>query len=313
MDDITKAVWPEKYRPQNIKGMVLPIRLKNYFNKIIESKNIPNMIFHSVKPGSGKSSCAKAICRDMDIDYLYVNTSLNRGIDTLRDEIQQYATTLSCSGNGGLKVAILDEFDGANDILQKAMRASIEEFTDTCRFILTCNNLNKIIEPVRSRCELVDFNFMDDKIREAMIPNIFKRLCNILKAEQIEFNEETLKKIAISYYPDIRHMIKLCQQYSTMCGMISDDIFKFRQIEEELCTLIFNRKITAARQYIADKGYDYDTLYRFIFDTVVPKIDDKSKRSLAILTIDEYMRGSRDSLDKEITFVACLLKLCETL
>jgi DNA polymerase III delta prime subunit len=312
MDDLTNAVWPEKYRPKNVKSMILPIKLRNYFNKIIESQTIPNMIFHSVKPGSGKSSCAKAICRDLGVsDYLYVNTSLNRGIDTLRDEIQDYATTLSITGNAGLKVAILDEFDGAGEVLQRALRASIEEFTTTCRFILTCNNLSKIIEPIRSRCEPVDFNFMEH--RDQMIPNIYKRLCNILKTENFDYNDDTLKKIVVMYYPDIRHMIKLCQQFTTMCGVISDDIFKFRQIEEELADLIMKRNITAARKYITDKGYDYDSLYRFIFDVVVPKIEDKNKRALAILTVDDYMRGSRDSLDKEITFTACMLKLCEVL
>lgn len=317
MDKITTiddAIWMEKYRPNAIQGMVLPIKLKNYFNKIITTKVIPNMIFHSVKPGSGKTSSAKALCRDVGMsnaDYLYINMSLNRGIDTLRNDIEDYATTLSYIG--GVKIAILDEFDGAGEVLQKAMRAAIEEFASTCRFILTCNNINKIIEPIRSRCELVDFNFMDGNVREMLIPSIYKRLINILKNENVEYNDDTVKKIAITYYPDIRHMVKLCQQYSTMYGMISDDIFKFRQVEEELITLIIERKLTAARKFIADKGYDFDTLYRFLFDSIVPKIEDKQKRAQSILIIDEYMRGSRDSIDKEITFTACIIRLFEVL
>lgn len=309
MDDIINAVWPEKYRPTSIKHMVLPTTMRKYFNKIIETGIIPNMIFHSVKPGSGKTSAAKALCKDMDIDYLYENTSLNRGIDLLRDEITQYATTLSPVG--GIKVVVLDEFDGAGDILQKALRASIEEFTETCRFILTCNNLNKIIEPIRSRCEPVDFNFTETKTREALIPMIYKRLCTILTTENIQYNDDTIKKISINYYPDIRSMVKLCQQFSTMHGMISDDIFNFTKIEDELANLIFSKKITAARKLIIDKGYDYDTLYRFIFDSVIPRIETPSKKALAIITVDEYMRGSRDSLDKEITFTACMVKLSE--
>lgn len=309
MDDITSTIWMEKYRPLSIKTAVLPVRLRNYFNKIITNDVVPNMIFHSSRPGAGKTTCAKALCNDMNIDAYYINTSLNRGIDVLRDDIQQYATTLSLTG--GMKVCILDEFDYATEILQRAMRASIEEFSDTCRFIFACNSINKIIEPIHSRCEMVDFNFADDKIREDMIPKIYKRLCNILKAENIQFNEETVKKISMTYYPDIRHMIKLMQQYSTMYGIISDDIFRFRDVEEELATLIMTKKITAARKFIIDKGYDYDTLYRFIFDTIIPRIEAKEKRALAILTVDEYMRGSRESIDKEITFAACMVKLCE--
>lgn len=294
-----------------MRKVLLPMKLMNYFKKTIESGSVSNMIFHSVNPGSGKTSTAKALCKDLEIDSLYINCSLHRGIDTLRDEIQSYATTLSVVG--GMKVAICDEFDGANDILQKAMRASIEEFAETCRFILTCNNVNKIIEPIRSRCELIDFNFNDEKSREDMIPKIYKKLCFILKNENVSFNDETVKKIATSYFPDIRHMIKLCQQYSAMYGMISDDIFRFKQIEEELTELIINKKVTATRKYVLDKNYDYDQLYRFMFDHVVPKIEDRQKRAMAVLVIDEYMRGSMMTLDKEITFSACLLRLCEVL
>ena len=311
-DDIINAVWMEKYRPGSIEAMVLPIKLKNYFNKIIKTGNIPNMILHSVRAGTGKTSVSKALCQDLKVDWYYINTSLNRGIDVLRDDIQQYATTLSPS-NTGVKVCILDEFDYTTIDLQKAMRAAIEEFTETCRFIFTCNSLNRIIPQIQSRCEMVDFNFMDEKIKQDMIPKIYKRLCNILKAEKVEFNDDTIKKMAQIYYPDIRHMIKLTQQYSTMYGLISDDIFRFREIEEELALLIIGKKVTQARKFILDKGYDYDTLYRFLFDNIIPRIESKENRALAILTIDEYMRGSTISIDKEITFAACMVKLCEVL
>ena len=311
-EDIINSVWMEKYRPNSIASMVLPIRLKNYFNKIIKTGNVPNMILHSVRAGTGKTTSAKALCQDLNADFYYINTSLNRGIDVLRDDIQQYATTLSPM-NTGVKICIMDEFDYTTIDLQKAMRAAIEEFTETCRFIFACNSLNRIIPQIQSRCEMVDFNFMDEKIKQDMIPKIYVRLCNILKAEKIQYNEDTLKKMAMVYYPDIRHMIKLTQQYSTMYGLISDDIFRFREIEEELALLIMSKKVTQARKFIMDKGYDYDTLYRFLFDNIVPKIESKDSRALAILTIDDYMRGSATSIDKEITFSACMVKLCEAL
>jgi replication factor C small subunit len=297
-------IWTEKYRPKSIKNVVLPTKLRNYFGKIIETKTIPNMLFYSSSPGSGKSSCAKALCRDLGVNYLYINTSLERGIDVLRDTIQSYATTLSV--DGGLKIAILDEFDGANDILQKALRASIEEFSETCRFILTCNNLSRIIEPIRSRCELVDFNFNDETTKNELKVKISKRLSSILNNEKIKFDEHVIGKIVESYYPDIRHMIKLCQQYSTMNGIISEDIFNFQKIENELVDLILSKKILSVKKYITDKGYSYNTLYRFLFDNLVPKMQKKSQ---AIITIAQYMHESPESLDPEITFVACLLEL----
>lgn len=311
MDNLSDSIWMEKYRPKNIKSIILPLRMMNHFKKIIESGTIPNMILYSTRPGSGKTTTAKALCRDMNIDYLYINASLNRGIDTLRDEIQSYATTLSLSG--GMKVAILDEFDGTNDTFQKAMRAAIEEFSETCRFILTCNNISKIIEPIRSRCEVNDFNFNDEKIKTEMVPKIYKRLCGILNAENVQFNDEALKKLSLMYFPDIRHMIKLCQQFSSMYGCVTDEIFRFRQIEEELIELIIGKKVTAARKYIIDKSYDYDQLYRFLFDRIPSKISDPNDRGRAILCIEEYMTRSKDSLDKEITFTACIIKLCEVL
>jgi replication factor C small subunit len=302
-------IWIEKYRPKSIKNMILPTKLKNYFDKIVESKTtIPNMLLHSVKPGTGKSSLAKALCRDLGINYLYINTSLERGIDTLRDNIQSYATTLSV--DGGIKVAILDEFDGGTDILQKALRASMEEFSETCRFILTCNNLSKIIEPIKSRCEMIDFNFNDEIIKNELKPKISKRLIAILNNEKIKFDQSTVDKIIEVYYPDIRYIIKLSQQFSTMNGIISDDIFRFKQIENELLDLILSKKIVSIRKFIVNHGYDYHQLYKWLFDNLVPKVQKKSQ---IILKIADYMHESTTSLDPEITFTACLIEILNLL
>jgi replication factor C small subunit len=301
-------IWVEKYRPKSVKGMILPVKLQNYFNKIIETKTIPNMLLHSVKPGPGKTSLTKALCKDLGIKYLYINTSLERGIDVLRENIQSYATTMSM--DGGVKVAILDEFDGANEILQKALRASMEEFAETCRFMLTCNNLSKVIEPIRSRCEMTDFNFNDESIIKELKPKIIKRLIGILSNEKIKYDESTVIKIVDVYYPDIRNMIKICQQFSTMNGVISDDIFKFKQVEEELLNLILAKKLVSVRKFIIDHGYSYDQLYKWLFDNLIPKV---TKKPQMILEIASYMHESPRSLDPEITFTACLIKCLELL
>jgi len=302
-------IWPIKYRPQNIAGMILPAPLRNYFNKIIETKNVPNLLLYSASPGPGKTSVAKALCSDLKISFTYVNTSMERNLDVLRTDIERFATTMSVEG--GLKVAILDEFDGASGILQKALRALIEDVSGACRFILTCNNLSKIHDAIKSRCELIDFNFQDDKVKLDMKRQINKRLTGILKYENVPYNSNVISGLVDTHYPDIRYMIKLLQQYSVMNGNINDDIFTFKKAEEQLFKLMCDKKITLARQFIMDKGYNYDELYRSLYDGFVPKLSTKQKQGQAILLIDEYMRGSAISFDKEITFTACMLRLIE--
>jgi replication factor C small subunit len=304
-------IWPIYYRPDTLDLILLPTKTKNYFKKIIEEKNIPNMLFHSVNPGTGKSSLAKIIPKEVKFESIYINTSLERGLDTLKEDIEQFATSLT--GTGGMKICILDEFDGATGTLQRALRPAMEDFVPFCRFILTCNALSKVIDPIKSRCELIDFNFQEDTVKTEMKKKIKNRLINILTAEKIKHDPEVLSKLIDIHYPDIRYMTKLLQQYSTMYGIINDDIFIFKKAEEELFDLILKKQITAARQYILDKSYSYDELYRSMFDVLVPKLDTKNKQAQAILIIDEYMRGSEISFDKEITFTACMLRLVEIL
>jgi DNA polymerase III delta prime subunit len=304
-------LWTEKYRPQTVPNIILPSSLKAKFTKMVKTKNIPNMLFHSNSPGPGKSSTAKAICNDCQIDYLYVNASLDRNIDILRDDIQSYATTLSLDLSNSIKVVILDEFDGALETLQKALSASIEQFSEFCRFIIICNNLSKIKKEIKSRCEPVDFNFCDEKVKNEMVPKIYKRLTGILTHENVQFDKETIGKLIVKCYPDIRCMIKLMQQCSDVSGIVNNDIFNIQDVDIELCNLILNKKITAARQFVLDNGYDYDNLYSVLFNKLVPQITDKIKCAKAIITIEDYQRVSPVSLDKELTFVACMFRLLE--
>jgi len=290
--------------------MILPSALKGRFTKIVNSGNVPNLLLHSISPGTGKTTLAKAICMDCGIDYQYINTSLRRGIDTLRDDISSYATCLAI--DGGLKVVILDEFDGANDILQKALRASIEEYHEICRFILTANN-NAVIHPaIKDRCEMVDFNFQDDAVSSEMKPKIFKRLCGILKSENIDYDAGVIAKLVENHYPSMRSMIKVLGQFSETFGAITSDILRYKDLDDELYDLILAKKVTAVRNMVLDRGYDHDSLYRGMFDSLIPRLTSKSKQAQAILIIEEYMDHSVKSIDKEITFTACILRLIET-
>lgn len=303
------SIWVEKYRPSKISDIILPVGLKRYFNKLVSEGEIPNLLFFSKSPGIGKTTVAKALVRELGADYLYINTSKENGIDLLRSKIDKFASTYSLSN--GKKIIIMDEFDGASRQLQDALRASIEEFHDVCRFIFTCNSITKIIEPIQSRCRsgLIDFNFNDAKSKEQITPQIIKRLIGILKIEKIEYDLATIEKLVNDFYPDIRTMIGFLQQYSKQNGIINNDIFKSVYISDELVDFIIAKKFKKAREFVISSNYNYSDLYRFLYDKYLPKIEkDKYGQSLSI--ISEFMwRQSQGVLDPEINFAHCMFEL----
>ncbi len=307
MDNITNLVWPEKYRPPSVAGMILPASIKSWATKKIKEGNIPNILIYSHQAGSGKTTFAKALCKDLGSDYLYINVSDKGGIDTLRDDINGYASTISF--NGKPKIVIMDEFDGASPNLQKAMRAAVEEFCESCRFIFTCNNINQVIEPIKSRCELFPFSWTDSKSKVEMVPKIFKILCGILKIENITYDEEVIKKIISMKYPDIRSMIVLLEHYSSMHGTINNDILSFSNIDSKLYELILGKHITEVRKYINNNSYDYNDLYRALFDNYIPMLESSDKKGRSTILLAEYMYRNVFVIDKEINFVALLIEL----
>lgn len=259
-----------------------------------------NIIHHN-------TSTAKAICKDLDADYSYINASLENGIDVLRSRIERYASTIST--NGQKKIVIMDESENLSQQVQLAFRAFLEEFHNTCRFIFTCNYITKIIEPIQSRCSLIDFNLTDAETVKELKPQIIERLCGILKTEKIEFNEETISKLVDKYYPDMRQMLGILQKFSKINKIINNDIFNYATISTEIVDLILKKQFTAVRTYIIEKNYAYDELYRFLYDNLLPQLDSKQKYGKAILIIAEYMYKSAFVIDKEINFASCLLEL----
>ncbi|MFA5484928.1 MAG: AAA family ATPase [Candidatus Pacearchaeota archaeon] len=304
------TLWVEKYRPSTIKDVILPKAYKNFFDKIISEKDLPNLLLYASSPGNGKTSTAKALVSDLDMDYLYINTSSESGIDTLRDKISKFASTMSFDGKK--KAIILDEFDGASINLQQGLRAAIEEFHDTCRFVLTCNYVTKIIEPLKSRCQMLDFNFSDNRMSKTMMPKIGKRILEILDNEKIEYDKSTIIKIVKTFYPDMRKMLGLLQQYSKQTGIINAEIFNYQRIDSELFELVLNKKMRKAREYVIQKNYNYSELYRALYDNVIPRIDQSSQGE-AYITVAEYMYRDSFVIDKEINFFACLIELARIL
>lgn len=300
-------LWIEQFRPQTVKDIILPKIQKIYFTKLVNAGEIKNLLLYSSSPGTGKTSLAKAICKDIDSDYLYINASKDTGIDIVRNNIQRFATVKSLSGKP--KIVILDEIDSnSNKNMQKALRAFMEEFSKSCRFILTCNSIATVIEPLQSRCEIIDFNMTDTKSVEEMKPKILKRLITILKFKKVEYEENTVRKIIDRYYPDIRSMIKVCHQFSDSHDCINDEIFDMVMIDEEFFDMIINKRFDKARKYLIQKNVNYSDIYRVLFDNILPKIS-KENRAQAICIIGQGLRWDGMVADKEINFCACLAEL----
>jgi len=301
------TLFTEKYRPETIVDMLLPAEYKQFFKQLVKEGEVPNLLLYSSTPGTGKTSIAKALCYELDADFLYINISSDSGIDTLRTDISRFASGKSISGKK--KVVIMDEFDGASNSLMKALRAEIEKYQNVCRFIITCNYVNKIIPALRSRCMEFDFNLNKKSIREEMIPKVTKRLCDVLSFENISFKEEVISELVEDLYPDIRKMYGMLQQYSKSTGNIDSNIFNSTVVDSEFYKLIMDRKLTLARQFMMDSGYNYEEMYTNMFTEFVPMIEDKSKQAEVIVIIAKYQYQSSFCADKEIPFAAMLVEV----
>lgn len=304
------SIWVEKYRPLTVKATILSAKYRKFFNSIVQDQEIPNLLIHSNSPGSGKTTISKALANDCNYDVRYINTSLHRGIDTLRGEIEEYATARAPGKKG--KVVILDECDGATDTLQRALRGAIEEFHDKCRFILTANTLSKIIEPLRSRLQVVNFDYTDADKKE-MKPKIVKRLVGIAQKEEVEFEDGVMPALVDTFFPDIRKMINIMSEYSKQYDIIDEKIFNFSQIDEELADMILEFDFKGARKYILDSNIKHEEVYRYVFDKVIPRIDDGDCRGNLYMLTDDYLDKATRSWDQEITCTGFIYAVMDTL
>tara|TARA_R110001606_G_scaffold78194_4_gene180748 strand:- start:384 stop:1328 length:945 start_codon:yes stop_codon:yes gene_type:complete len=300
-------IWVEKYRPQTVDDIILPSKYKNFFSNVIENGTMPNILLSSSNPGSGKTTLAKALARDLGIKPLYLNISSEGGIDTLRSVIKRHASTAGIKGKH--KIVIMDEADGATPQLQAGLRAFIEEFHNTCRFILTCNYVSKIIQPLREgRIMEFDFNMTDKKMIVEMKPKMVKRLVGILKHEKVEYDINTVQKIVDTYFPNVRRMLSMMQKYSQMNGIIDDNIFNSEGIDSEFYEFILDKDFTNARQFVLDRAYNYEELFTKLYKEFVPKLD-RASQAQAIITINEHQYQHSFVPDPEINFAACMLEL----
>jgi len=304
---MNEFLWVEKYRPQTISECVLTKDLYKTFTQIIEQGEIQNMMFTGTA-GTGKTTVARALCNVLDLDYIIINGSEESGIDTLRNKIKQFASSVSLSG--GYKVVILDEADYLNpQSTQPALRGFIEEFSANCRFILTCNFKNRIIEPLHSRCSVIEFAIPKGE-KTALAGAFMNRIMNILKAEVINYDEQVLAELIMKYFPDFRRTINELQRYATF-GKIDSGIL-VNASDITIDTLMESLKLKdfkKMRQWVADNiDIEPASMFRKIYDNMNDFVEPQSIPQLVLILADYQYKNSFVA-DHELNMVACLTEV----
>ena len=305
---MNNTLWVEKYRPTKIEDCILPDEIKTTFQSIVDSGEIPNLLLTG-SPGIGKTTVAKALCNQLDCDWLMINGSdEGRMIDTLRTTVVNYASTVSLSG--GKKVIVIDEADYMNkDSVQPALRGVIEEFSKNCRFIFTCNFKNRIIPALHSRCSVVDF-IISKNDKPALGMEMLENVKRILNEEGVKYEESVLVQLVLKYFPDFRRVINELQKYS-LNGIIDEDILKQSSDENfnELFVALKGKDFSGMRKWVAQNiDNDHVRLYRQIYDTLNNRFEKKSIPQ-AVLTIADYSYKSAFVADQEVNMVACLTEI----
>ena len=303
----TDFLWVEQYRPKTIEDCILPDSLKTLFSSFIKKGELSNLLF-SGTPGIGKTTVAKALCEELNCDWIMINGSEEGGIDVLRNKIKNFASTVSLSG--GKKVVILDEADYLNpQSTQPALRGFIEEFHKNCRFILTCNFKNRIIEPLHSRFSNIEFK-VNPKDKPKLASRLFERAIFILKEKNISYEDKVLVELITKHFPDFRKLINELQRYS-VSGSIDAGIL-VNVSDENLKTLIThlkNKEFSDMRKWVVNNlDNDPVKIFRKIYDTLYSNLEP-STIPHAVLIIADYQYKSAFVADQEINLVACLTEL----
>ena len=300
-------LWVEKYRPKTIDECILPEGLKKSFQEFVDNQEIPNLLL-SGSAGIGKTTVARALCEQLNTDYILINGSEESGIDTLRTKIKGFASTVSLSG--GTKVVILDEADYLNpQSTQPALRGFIEEFSGNCRFILTCNFANRIIGPLHSRCSVVEF-----KLPRGSAPQIaaafMKRTQDILDGENIKYSPKIIADLITKFLPDWRRVLNELQRYGASGEIDEGILVNLSDVNiDEICNLIKTKKYTEMRKWVVNNlDNDPPVLYRMLYDGLHKHLKSTSIPT-AVLTIADYGYRSSFVADQEINLVACLIAI----
>lgn len=300
-------LWVEKYRPKAIKDTILPARMKKIFQKYVDDKEIPNLLLTGTA-GVGKTTVAMALCDEIGLSYMFINSSKERGIDTLRTKITNYASTMSFKG--GRKVIILDEADYLTPEAQAALRGTIEEFSENCSFIFTCNFKSRLIDAIHSRCATVDFTLKSEE-KPKMAQLFFTRLEGILAAEKVTYDKQVLVKIVQTYFPDYRRTLGELQNLARLGDIDAGTLSAIADVRKlsELIKHLKAKDFSEMRKWVVQNSdVDAPTLFRKIYDAMFTTLKPISIPQ-AVVTLARYQYQDAFAADKEINMVACLTEI----
>ena len=300
-------LWVEKYRPRTIAETILPDSLKQTFQSLVDTGELPNMLFTGTA-GLGKTTVAKALCNELDLDYIVINGSEEGNIDTLRGKIKQFASSVSLQG--GVKVVILDEADYLNpQSTQPALRGFIEEFANNCRFILTCNFKNRIIEPLHSRCGVYEFN-TSKKDMVDLCHQMFFRVTEILKTENVEFDKQILPPLIVKFAPDWRRVLNELQRFSVTGKIDSNVVSSDRSSNySDLFKYLKDKEFKKMRSWVVNNiDTDASAIFRGVYDQMADQVKPQSIPQLVLILAD-YQYKNAFVADHELNVVACMTEI----
>jgi DNA polymerase III delta prime subunit len=308
----SEFLFVEKYRPQVIDDCILPDETKKTFKEFVEKGEIPNLLLAG-PPGIGKTTIAKALCNELGADFYVINGSdEGRFLDTVRNQAKNFASTVSLTGSSKHKVIIIDEADNTGNDVQLLLRANIEAFYNNCRFIFTCNYKNKIIEPLHSRCAVIDFT-IKGKQKVQLAGSFFKRLQTILDEEKIEYDQKVVAELVSKHFPDFRRVLNEIQRYSTGGKIDSGILASFSDISvSELIKSLKEKNFTEVRKWVVSNlDNDSSVILRRVYDSLYDHLVPSTIPS-AVLIIAKYQYQIAFVADQEINLLAALTEImCE--
>lgn len=307
MSQNDEYLWVEKYRPRKVSDCILPDRIKKSFQEYVDKGSIPNLMLTGTA-GVGKTTVAIAMCEEIGLNYLFINSSEERGIDMLRTKIKGYASTISLTG--GRKVIILDEADYLTPEAQAGLRGAIEEFSDNCSFIFTCNFKARLIEALHSRCSVIDFTLKTEE-KPKMALMLTKRLEGVLSSEGVTYDKEVLVQIVGKFFPDYRRTLNELQRYSSGGSIDAGTLAQVSDVRKiaDLVGFLKNQNFAEMRKWVvANSDIDPARIYRKVYDSLYEYFKPASIPQ-AVVIIAKYQYQAAFVADQEINLVACLTEI----